>query len=221
MSAKKTLIAGLAVTALALGAGGVALVVAPANADQPAAAPAAAPAPAAVAQPASVPQARSQAAAPPTAPRQGQARGSTIVAYDADAIAVLAPLTPTAITPGSLALAADSGAVVSSFPVVGNTNRGLINHVGGLTFTNGPRTVTLLNYVIDPAKNVLTATAFLDGQPLGSVPFLTLSSAPAQNGCTTTATLSLAPAAAFAFSDAFGVPDLTGAKIGTACVVLR
>jgi hypothetical protein len=215
MTAKKTIIAGLAITAVALGVGGVALAVAPANADQPASTQAAA-----TAQPANLTQSRPQTVTP-TAPRQGQARGSTIVAYDSAAIAALAPLSPSAIRPGSLALTVDGGAVVSSFPVVGNTNNGQIRHVGGLTFTNGPRTVTLLNYVIDPAKNVLTATAFLDGKPLGSVPFLTLSGAPAQNGCTATASLALAPAAAFALSDAFGVDDLTGAKIGTACVVLR
>jgi hypothetical protein len=217
MPAKKTLIAGIAVAAVALGVGGVALAVAPANADQPAspAAAAAPAAPVAAAVPANNPVAPAAAA-----PRQGQARGSTIVAYDPAALQALAPLSPSAIRPGSLSLTSDVEAI-SAFPVIGNQNNGLIRHAGGLTFTNGPRTVTLLNYVIDPAKGVLTATTFVDGKPFGSVPFLTLAPAAAQNGCTTTATLKLAPAAAFAFSDAFGVADLTGATIGTACVTLR
>lgn len=216
MSIKKTIIASVTLTAVALAVGGVALAVVPANADQPN------PTQATVVQPATLSQpVRATQAPAATTPRQGQARGSTIVAYDPAALEILAPLSPSAIRPGSLALTSDSADVVSSFPVVGTTKKGLIRHVGGLSFTNGPNTVTLLNYVINPDTNVLTATTFVDGKPLGSVPFLTLSGAQAQNGCTASATLSLAPAAAFAFSQAFDVPDLTGAKIGTACVSLR
>jgi hypothetical protein len=213
MTRTKRLAAAAAATVLAVGAVGIAVTIAPANADQAqqsiAELPSAAPASVA---PASVTQAR---------PTQGVARGSTMVAYSQGALAALAPLNPSAIRPGTFTLGADEVSVQSVYPIVGNTKKGIISHVGGLTLTDGPNTVTLLNYQINTTKRVLTATAFQNGKPLGKVAFLTLTPAPAQTGCDANVGLLLAPATAFVLSDAFGAADLSGANIGSACVNLR
>ena len=207
MTRTKRLVAAAAATALTVGAVGIAVAVAPANADpddQPAA-------------PVTVTQVAASAANDVTATTS---RGNTVVAFDAAAVEVLAPLQPEAISPGSFTLVADDVSVVSAFPIVGN-GAGLITHAGGLTFTDGPNTVTLLNYTINTQTQVLTARAFLNGDPLGTVPFLDLSPRAAQAGCDTSVGLELAPATAFVLSDAFGAADLSGATIGSACVSLR
>jgi hypothetical protein len=208
MSRPKRLPALLAAAALIAGGTGVVLAVAPANAD---------PSPPPVAAPAAV-----QAQAPAQNPRpqnQGQARGTTVVTFDAGAIQVLGAFSPSAIRPGSLAQPADDAPVVSSFPIVGNPASGAIRHVGGLTFTDGPNTVTLLNYTI--SGTTLTAQAFVNGDPVGQIDFLTLSPTTAGTPCDAAADLTLAAPAGFALASAFGIADLTGATIGSACVDLR
>jgi hypothetical protein len=210
MTRPKRLPALLAAAALIAGGTGVVLAVAPANAD---------PSPPPVAAPAAV-QAQAQAQAPNTRPQnQGQARGTTVVTFDAGAIQVLGAFSPSAIRPGSLSQAADDAPVVSSFPIVGNPASGAIRHVGGLTFTDGPNTVTLLNYTI--SGTTLTAQAFVNGDPVGQIDFLTLSPTTAVTPCDAAADLTLSAPAGFALASAFGIADLTGATIGTACVDLR
>jgi hypothetical protein len=208
MNRSKRLPALLAAAALIAGGTAVVLAVAPANAD-PSPPPAAAQA-----------AAQAQAQAPTPRPQnQGQARGTTVVTFDSGAIQVLGAFSPSAIRPGSLSQAADDAPVVSSFPIVGNPASGAIRHVGGLTFTDGPNTVTLLNYTI--SGTTLTAQAFVNGDPVGQIDFLTLSPTTAVTPCDAAADLTLSAPAGFALSSAFGIADLTGATIGTACVDLR
>jgi hypothetical protein len=209
MTRMKRLPAVLTAAALVAAGTGVAFAVAPANADpSPPAAPSV--------------QASGPAQGQATAPRpqnQGKARGTTVVTFDDGAISVLAAVSPSAIRPGSFAITSDEAAVVSKFPIVGNPASGTIKHVGGLTFTDGPNTVTLLNYEITGTS--LKALAFVNGERVGNVDFLTLSPKTASGPCDAAADLTLAAPAAFALSSAFGIGDLTGATIGSACVDLR
>jgi hypothetical protein len=207
MTRMKRLPAVLTAAALVAGATGIVLAVAPANAD---------PSPPAISAQA---VSASSAAIPVRPQNQGQARGTTVVTFDSGAIQVLGAFSPSSIRPGSLSQPADDAPVVSSFPIVGNPASGTIRHVGGLTFTDGPNTVTLLNYSITGAT--LTAQAFVNGAPVGQIDFLTLDPTTPAGTCDATADLTLAAPAGFALASAFGIADLTGAAIGSACVDIR
>ncbi len=68
---------------------------------------------------------------------------------------------------------------------------------------------------------MVTAKAVVPGQRAATVDFLALAPAAAEPGCAVRAQLTLAKPAADALSLVFGVDDLTGAPIGTACVTPR
>jgi hypothetical protein len=196
----------------------VAVAINPASADQGSSSPPAAAQPAVASAPA--PQA---AASAPGQNRAGQARGTTVVAFEPGALAALAPLNPRALRPGSLALAADEANVFGSFPIVGDPTQGRISHTGGLSLTDGTTTVALRNFIIDTtvAQPVLTADVEVSGQNIGRIPFLDVAPQAAQPGCDVSASLTLSSAAGFALADVFGVPDLSSATIGSGCVDIR
>jgi hypothetical protein len=112
---------------------------------------------------------------------------------------------------------------VATFPVVGKVSHGIINHRGGLSFSNGSSTLAVTNFVMNTHTRVLTASAALNGTGIGSVALFDLSYStpfgPSFPGCSVHAELTLDAAAASAFASDLGVPGLTGADFGTACVV--
>ena len=150
-----------------------------------------------------------------------QAKGSTVVTFTEGAVDALGPLSPTAARPGAFGLSPSGLAVEGAFPIVGNAKGGVIDHVGGLTLTDGTDILTLRNYKIDTNAGVLTANGFVNGASSAGSTSSRLQLTPAQPGCDASADLTLAPAAAGALTALFDAPDLTGAAIGTACVDLR
>jgi hypothetical protein len=149
---------------------------------------------------------------------KGNARGSTVVTFSEPAIEALGPLNPTGAKPGVFGLTASGEAVQAAFPIVGNGRGSVIDHVGGLTFTDGDATLTLRGYRIDTTTGILSATAIVPGQRGATVDFLTVTPTGSTLDCAVSADLALAKPAADALSLVFDVPDLTGAPIGTACV---
>ena len=147
-----------------------------------------------------------------------EGRGDTTVALNGATISAVEGLglTPAALFPGSLNAAVPS----ATFPIVGEVRNGMIAHSGGLSLSNGAKTLDLLNFIIDTNTNVLTAFASVNGAAVGRVALFDLGAAPAQLGCAATASLSLDAAAAGALTSVFGAPTLTGTNFGTACVVL-
>lgn len=156
----------------------------------------------------------------PTTPN-GNARGLTVVTFSETAVGALGALNPTGAKPGVFGLNASGEAVQGAFPIVGNGRGGVIDHVGGLTFTDGDATLTLRGYRIDTTTGILSATAIVQGQRGATIDFLTVTPKAAAAGCAVSADLELAKPAADALTLVFGVPDLTGAPIGTACVTPR
>ena len=207
MTNMKRIAAITAAAAVAVGTVGLVLVVAPANADQT----------------------QSQTVATNTAPAAAEvenvaarsARGSTVVTFNANAIAVLSPLKPKGLKPGVFGLSAYGLSVQAVFPIVGDAQSGVIKHVGGLSFTDGQSTLVLRNYVINTTSGVLTARGRVNNVNLGRVPFLNVALTSAAQGCDASADLTVAAPAAQALTKIFGAPDLTGAAIGTACINFR
>jgi hypothetical protein len=209
MTRTKTLIATVTAIGVIAGATGIVLAVGPANAD---------PTPASSPPAASVAQAVQAFTSPASPQVQGAARGTTVVTFDDGVIAALAALSPEPIRPASLALTSDEAAVVAKFPISSAQANGPVRHVGGLTFTDGPNTLTLLNYTI--TGGTLTAQAFINGEQVGTIDFLSISPTSPTGPCDVAADLTLSAPAAFALSKTFGIADLSGTAIGTACVDL-
>ena len=151
-------------------------------------------------------------------PRAG---GSTVVNFTDSAVEALSPLNPTGNKPGAFGISPSGLAVQAVLPVVGNSSDGTIEHVGGLTLTDGTNILTLRNYTIDTTSGVLTASGFVNGSKLGKVDFLDVELTDPATGCDASANLTLAAPAADALTALFDAPNLTGADIGTACVDLR
>ena len=147
-----------------------------------------------------------------------EGQGYTTVALNSATIAAVEGLglTPAALAPGTL----NASIPEATFPIVGPVRNGIIMHVGGLSLTNGSKTLSLRNFDINTATNVLTAFASVNGSIVGRIPLFDLGAAPASLGCAATASLSLDAAAAGALTSVFGAPALAGANFGTACVVL-
>ncbi len=92
------------------------------------------------------------------------------------------------------------------FPITGGDTTSQIFHSGGLAFTKSGTTLDLTNFTINLLNDTVFATA---NGSASQIAFLDLGAAGA---------LTLDPVAAGALAATFGVPNLTGAAIGTATV---
>ena len=130
-------------------------------------------------------------------------KGQTVVTLDSGFAAALAGL---GVQVGVVKPAYGKGSGVA-FPIVGNSARGVIKHVGGLTLTAGTTTVSLTNYWIEGA----VITGVVNGGD--RVPLFDIT---APGGVIT---LDLTDVAAGALNTAFGVAALSGStKVGNAII---
>jgi hypothetical protein len=141
--------------------------------------------------------------------------GTTSVALDSGTLATLQSLfTIGTVSPATLG--SSGGSTVATFPITGgDTSTGMITHSGGLTLTGtttptGVGTeVSATNYVINLNTMLLTGDVSVNG---GSAMSVSLFDIGAGN------VLTVDTALAGALTSVYGVPDLTGATIGTATV---
>ena len=142
--------------------------------------------------------------------------GTTSVALDSATLAELQSLFTIGVVPPATLVGSPAGAV-ATFPITGgDTTTGMIDHSGGLTLTgastpSGVGTeVSTQNYVINLNTAMLTAQVSVNGgTPMMNVPLFDIG---AGDVLTVDSTL------AGDLSSIFGVPNLTGATIGTATV---
>ena len=142
--------------------------------------------------------------------------GTTTVAFDSSTLATLESLF-TIGTVAPTALTMPGGVATANFPITGgDTSTGLIDHSGGLTLTGkstpmGVGTmVTTENYVIDLNSSTLSAEVLVNGgTPMMNVALFKVGSG---------GVLSVNPTLGGDLASIFGVPNLTGATIGTATV---
>ena len=133
-------------------------------------------------------------------------KGQTVVTVDGGLAGALMGL---GVEVGVVKPAYGKGSGVA-FPIVGNSARGVIKHVGGLTLFDGRTTVSLTNYWIDGA----VITGIVNGGD--RVPLFDVT---APGGVIT---LDLTDIAAGALNAAFGVTALSGStKVGTATIQTR
>ena len=142
--------------------------------------------------------------------------GMTTVALDSTTLATLQSLfTIGAVLPTNLTMA--GGIATVNFPITGgDTSSGMIQHSGGLTLTGvstpagvGTELVTQ-NYLIDLNTSKLTSEVIVNGgTPLMDVPLFDIGSGDA---------LTVDSTLASELVTLFGVPNLTGAPVGTATV---
>jgi hypothetical protein len=152
-------------------------------------------------------------------PAPKPAIGVTTVTLTDAALGALGPLNPAPVAPSTLG--AGPTGVEATFPITRVGANGVIAHSGGLTLTNGKRTLALTNYWINPKTGVLTAKVSLNGVGLVRVPLFNVALSPtADPGCDASADLTLTRTGAFALQLVFKAPNLTGAPIGRACVDL-
>ncbi len=117
------------------------------------------------------------------------------------------------ISPGS------AGTPLAYFPVTGGSIdtvsfAGSIEHAGsGLSLSTAAVTLNLTNFVIDTVGGTLSGNAAVGSTALGVVPLFNLGSS---GVAVAPFSLSLTSAAAGALTALFGVPDLTGFRIGDA-----
>ncbi len=97
------------------------------------------------------------------------------------------------------------------FPITGGDTTTVIDHSGGLSFTKSGTTANISDFIIDPAAGLLTGILSAGGNSETGVRFFDLSSGNL---------LTVDPTLATALSAAFGVPNLSGAPVGTAAISL-
>jgi hypothetical protein len=130
-------------------------------------------------------------------------KGQTVVTLDSGFAAALTDL-DVHVGVVKPAYGKDSGV---AFPIVGNSARGVIKHVGGLSLSAGGTTVSLTNFWIDGA----VITGIVNGGD--RVPLFDIT---APGGVVT---LDLTDVAAGALNAAFGVTALSGSTtVGTAVI---
>lgn len=148
------------------------------------------------------------------------AGGYTVVRFTEAAVEALGPLEPTGVKPGAFGLSPTGLGVEAAFPITGDATDGVIEHTGALALRSDIGALTLGDYRIDTAKGVLTATATIQGQAPTTIEFLTVAPTEPATGCDVSANVTLTKQAADALTLVLGAPDLTGAPIGNACVML-
>ena len=142
--------------------------------------------------------------------------GMTTVALDSSTLATLQSLFTIGTVPPT-ALTMPGGVATVNFPITGgDTSTGMIDHSGGLTLTGkstptGVGTmVTTENYVINLNSSLLSAEVLVNG----GTPMLNVLLFNVGTGGVLTVNSTLGADLA----SIFGVPNLTGATIGTATV---
>ena len=142
--------------------------------------------------------------------------GVTSVALDSSTLATLEALFTIGTVPPTM-LTTPGGVPTVNFPITGgDTSTGIIDHSGGLTLT-GKATpmgigteVWTANYVINLNTAILTSEVSVNGgTPILNVPLFDIGAGDV---------LTVDKAIAGDLSTIFGVPNLTGAIIGTATV---
>jgi hypothetical protein len=125
----------------------------------------------------------------------------------------VAPLGTATVSPGS------TGIPLAYFPVTGGTIdtvtfAGLIEHEGsGLALSNATTTVNLTNFLINTTSLVLTGDVMVGSTSLADVPLFNIGFS---GVATSPFSLSVTATAAGALTAFLGLPDLTGAVLGTA-----
>lgn len=133
--------------------------------------------------------------------------GTTSVALNSTFVSTVvgAGITPSAITPATLT------GTTATFPITGgDTTTGIIDHSGGLSFTEGANSASIEDFVINLNTLVLTGNVIADnGTPTDGVALFNIGSGD---------TLTINSALASDLTAVFGVPNLTGALVGVATV---
>jgi hypothetical protein len=140
------------------------------------------------------------------------------------------PASATAITGGTTSVALNAGTVTALvglgfsiapvapatltgleavFPITGGDNTTVIDHDGGLAFTKGGTTADIENFVINLATDKLSGDLVAGGVTTHNVTFFDVGAGGA---------LTLDGTLAGDLSSVYGIPNLTGASIGTATV---
>jgi MYXO-CTERM domain-containing protein len=138
--------------------------------------------------------------------------GTTTVNLDSNTVGALVGL-GFSIAPIAPAIA-DLGAAPPNavFPITGGDSTTNINHSGGLAFTQGSTTASIQNFIINlagPDAGKLTGELIAGGSTSENVPFFDIGAGNA---------LTLDPTLAAGLSSLYGIPNLSGAAIGTAIV---
>lgn len=138
--------------------------------------------------------------------------GNTTVSLNSGTVSALVGLgfSIAPISPATANLASTPPTAV--FPITGGDSTMMINHSGGLSFTNGGATANITNFVINLVganAGTLTGTLTAGGSSTNNVPFFDIG---AGNALTLNATL------AAGLSALYGIPNLTGTPIGTAAI---
>jgi hypothetical protein len=131
--------------------------------------------------------------------------GDTSVALNAGTVDALvglgfsiAPVSPATLT-----------GLTATFPITGGDTSTMIDHSGGLAVTKGGTTVDIEDFVINLGTDTLTGSLIAGGATTPNFTFFDIGAGDA---------LTLDAALAGALSSTYGVPNLTGAAIGTATV---
>ena len=135
--------------------------------------------------------------------------GMTTVSVDQSTLATLtgAEFTLAPITPASVA---STSPLEVSFPITGGNTTSMIDHSGGLSLTESGKTVTLANFIINVPGNVLTGAVTANNATTDGVTLFNIGSG---------ADLTISSALAGDLTSVYGLPDLTGANLGTAIVM--
>jgi hypothetical protein len=108
----------------------------------------------------------------------------------------IAPIAPASVT-----------GLSAVFPITGGDTTTDITHSGGLAFTKGGVTTDISDFTINLTNNTLTGD--VNGASGSSTPFFDIGAG---------AVLTLDPTLAGALSSIYGIPNLSGATIGTATI---
>lgn len=135
--------------------------------------------------------------------------GMTTVSVDQSTLATLtgAGFTLAPVAPASVA---STSPLEVSFPITGGNTTSMIDHSGGLSLTESGKTVTLANFIINVPENVLTGAVTVNNATTDGVTLFNIGSG---------ADLTISSALAGDLTSVYGLPDLTGANLGTAIVM--
>jgi hypothetical protein len=135
--------------------------------------------------------------------------GMTTVTVDPGTLATLtgAGFTLAPVAPASVA---SISPLAVSFPITGGDDTSMIDHSGGLSLTDNGTTVTLANFVIDVPGSVLTGAVTANNATTDGVTLFNIGSG---------ADLTISSALAGDLTSVYGLPDLTGASLGTASIM--
>lgn len=135
--------------------------------------------------------------------------GMTTVSVDQSTLATLtgAGFTLAPVAPASVV---STSPLEVSFPITGGNTTSMIDHSGGLSLTESGKTVTLANFIINVPENVLTGAVTVNNATTDGVTLFNIGSG---------ADLTISSALAGDLTSVYGLPDLTGANLGTAIVM--